>query len=46
MIIQTLALMIDAYRELCAKKLFWITMILSTIVVAAFAMVGINETGL
>lgn len=43
---QTLALLIDAYRELCAKKLFWITMVLSVLVVAAFAMVGINEKGL
>lgn len=43
---QTIALLVDAYRELCAKKLFWITMILSVVVVAAFAMVGINEKGL
>lgn len=46
MITQTMALLVDAYRELCAKKLFWITMILSVVVVAAFAMVGINEKGL
>ncbi|MEQ8845472.1 MAG: ABC transporter permease subunit [Phycisphaerales bacterium] len=46
MMTQTLALMVDAYRELCAKKLFWITMLLSGLVVAAFAMVGINQTGL
>ncbi len=46
MMTQTIALLVDAYRELCAKKLFWITMILSVLVVAAFAMVGINEKGL
>ncbi len=46
MMTQTLALLVDAYRELCAKKLFWITMVLSVVVVAAFAMVGINEKGL
>ena len=46
MITQTLALLVDAYRELCAKKLFWITMLLSVLVVLAFAMVGINENGM
>lgn len=43
---QTLAIFIDAYRELNAKKLFWITMILSGLVVAAMAILGINEKGL
>lgn len=46
MITQTLALLVDAYRELCAKKLFWITMLLSVLVVLVFAMVGINEKGM
>lgn len=46
MITQTWALLLDAYRELNAKKLFWITMILSGLVVLAFAAVGINEQGL
>lgn len=46
MMTQTMALLVDAYRELCAKKLFWITMALSVLVVVAFAMVGINEKGL
>jgi len=41
-----MALLIDAYRELNSKKLFWITMILSGVVVAAFAAIGINENGL
>jgi len=44
--IQTFALLVDAYRELNSKKLFWITMILSGVVVAAFAALGINENGL
>ncbi|MEO1130879.1 MAG: ABC transporter permease, partial [Planctomycetota bacterium] len=42
---QTTALFIDAYRELNAKKLFWITMILSLLVVVVFAMTGVNDTG-
>ena len=45
MLTQTLAMFVDAYRELNAKKLFWITMILSGLVVAAFGAVGFNETG-
>lgn len=43
---QTLALLVDAYRELNARKLFWITLVLSGLVVAAFAAFGINEKGL
>ena len=44
--IQTLALLNAAYRELNARKLFWVTMGLSLLIVAAFAAVGINSTGL
>ena len=40
--IQTLALFLDAYRELNAKKLFWITLSLSGVVMILFALVGIN----
>ena len=43
---QTLAILVDAYRELNARKLFWITMGLSALIVAAFACVGISEKGL
>lgn len=43
---QTSAMLIDAYRELNARKMFWITLILSAIVVLAIACVGINERGL
>ncbi len=43
---QTLALLLNAYRELNARKLFWITLLLSGLVVAAFACIGINEKGM
>lgn len=46
MITQTLALFVDAYRELNSKKLFWIVMILSLLFVGAFATLGINDKGL
>jgi ABC-type transport system involved in multi-copper enzyme maturation permease subunit len=42
---QTVALLIDAYRELNAKRLFWITLWLSLAVVATFAFVSITPTG-
>lgn len=44
-ITQTKAMLIDAYRELNARKLFWITMGLNLLVVALFASLGINEKG-
>lgn len=43
---QTLALLHAAYRELNARKLFWVTMALSLLIVGAFAALGINERGL
>ena len=45
MIVQTKAMLIDAYRELNARKLFWITMGLNILVVTVFASLGINEKG-
>ncbi len=45
-VIQSWALLTDAYRELNSKKLFWITMVLSCLVVAVFAMFGLNKKGL
>jgi ABC-type transport system involved in multi-copper enzyme maturation permease subunit len=42
---QTAALFVDAYRELNARKLFWITMALNVIAVAIFAGLGINGRG-
>jgi ABC-type transport system involved in multi-copper enzyme maturation permease subunit len=43
--VQTAALFRDAYRELNARKLFWVTMALNLIAVAIFAGLGINERG-
>jgi hypothetical protein len=42
---QTAALFLDAYRELNAKKMFWVTLVLSGLVVAAFATVTIDDRG-
>lgn len=42
---QTKALFVDAYRELNAKKLFWITMGLNLLAVVLFASLGINDKG-
>lgn len=44
--IQTWALLVDAYRELNSKKLFWLVLGLSGLIVACFACVGINDKGL
>jgi len=45
MISQTLAILLAAYRELNARKLFWITMGINVLVVALFASLGINKSG-
>lgn len=42
MIRQTLAIFLDAYRELNARKLFWITLSISMLVAGSFALVGIR----
>lgn len=42
---QTGALLLDAYRQLNAKKLFWITLALSGLVVLIYAATGIDERG-
>ncbi len=41
-----LAMGLDAYRELNAKKLFWITLGLSATVVLGFGSIGFNEQGM
>jgi len=41
---QTWAIFVDAYRELNARKMFWIVMLLSLICVAVLACVGLYET--
>ncbi|MBC02783.1 MAG: hypothetical protein CMJ34_05705 [Phycisphaerae bacterium] len=43
---QTLALFVDAYRELNHRKLFWVTLAISAFIVVAFAAVGNDEEGL
>lgn len=43
---QTLAMLLDAYRELNARKLFWFCTALSGLIVAIFAAIGINEEGM
>jgi ABC-type transport system involved in multi-copper enzyme maturation permease subunit len=43
---QTCAIFLEAYRNLNSKRLFWITLVLSGIVVALFACVGVNEHGM
>lgn len=43
---QTTALFVDAYRELNAKKLFWITMGLSLLLVLVFAALGLDKDGI
>lgn len=42
---QTIAMTVDAYREINAKKLFWITMLLSGCVVLLFAAIGFDDAG-
>lgn len=44
-LMQTKAIFLDAYRELNAKKLFWLTLGLNVLVVALFASLGINAKG-
>ncbi len=39
---QTRALLIDAYRDLNSRKLFWIILILNVLVVAGFAALGVK----
>ena len=42
---QTLAIFLDAYRELNARKMFWISLGIALLVVSSFALIGINEEG-
>lgn len=42
---QTLAIFLEAYRSLNAKRMFWVVLLLSGLVVVAFAFVGVNEQG-
>jgi hypothetical protein len=42
---QTLALFLDAYRDLNSRKLFWLTLAVSGLVVVVVGAVGIDEQG-
>jgi hypothetical protein len=44
-VIQTVALFLDAYRDLNSRKLFWLSLIISGLVVAIVGVLGINERG-
>jgi ABC-type transport system involved in multi-copper enzyme maturation permease subunit len=46
MMTQMGALLLDAYRELNAKKMFWIVLILNVLVVGVFALLGANDHAL
>lgn len=43
---QTWVLLCDAYRELSSRKLLWLSLVISLVVVVFFAMFDINEQGL
>ncbi len=42
---QTRAIFVAAYRELSARKLFWLALAITLLVVGLFASLGINEVG-
>lgn len=44
--IQTWAIFRESYRHLNSKKLFWISLVISGLIVLAFAAVGIDEEGM
>ncbi|GJM26402.1 MAG: hypothetical protein DHS20C16_28170 [Phycisphaerae bacterium] len=43
--IQVWAIIVDSFREAKAKKLFWVLLVISTLVAAALACVGFDENG-
>src|SRR5947209_133868 len=45
MLQQTLALFHDAYRELNSKRMFWVALVISLIVVVAFVLIGVTPDG-
>ncbi len=46
MMTQTWAIFVESYRHLNSKKLFWITLVISGVIVLTFAAIGMNEKGL
>lgn len=45
MLTQTLGIFIDSYREFVAKKIFWISIVISAVLVLAIAAVGFSSEG-
>lgn len=43
--IQTMAILVAAYRELSARKLFWLALGITLLIVGLFASLGISEEG-
>ena len=43
---QTLAILHDAYRELNSKRMFWVTLLISGVTIAGWAVVSIGPNGL
>jgi hypothetical protein len=46
MMTQTLAILIDAYRDLQSRKMFWTVVILNILAMAIFALLGANDHAL
>jgi ABC-type transport system involved in multi-copper enzyme maturation permease subunit len=46
MMTQTLAILIDAYRDLQSRKMFWTVVLLNVLVMALFALLGANDHAL
>lgn len=44
--VQTWAQFVSAYRELNARKLFWVALVLNAVVIGAVAAIGIDEKGI
>jgi hypothetical protein len=44
--VQSWAMLVAAYRELNARKLFWVALALNAVVILAMAAVGIDENGI
>ncbi len=42
---QTWAILVDSYRLVLSRKLFWISLIISGVVVLAYASIGFDDTG-
>lgn len=41
-----LAILVDSYRELIAKKLFWFVLAISLLIVVSFGSIGFNDRGI